>query len=57
MIVRAQATLSVVDGRRLVFDVVAHDEVERIAEGVHERILVDEQRFMARVQEKISQTD
>jgi predicted thioesterase len=53
MIVRAQATLSVVDGRRLVFDVVAHDEVERIAEGIHERVLVDEQRFLARVQEKI----
>ena len=57
MIVRAQATLSKVDGRRLVFDVVAHDEVERIAEGVHERVLVDEQRFLARVQEKISRTN
>ncbi len=29
MIVRAQATLSKVDGRRLVFDVVAHDEASR----------------------------
>ena len=57
MIVRAQATLSVVDGRRLVFDVVAHDEVERIAEGIHERVLVDGQRFLARVQEKISHTN
>ena len=57
MIVSAQATLSKVDGRRLVFDVVAHDEVERIAEGVHERVLVDEQRFLARVQEKISPTN
>ena len=57
MTVRAQATLSVVDGRRLVFDVVAHDEVERIAEGIHERVLVDEQRFVARVQEKISHTN
>ena len=54
MIVRAQATLSKVDGRRLVFDVVAHDEVERIAEGLHERVVVDEQRFLARVQEKTS---
>ena len=57
MIVRAQATLSKVDGRRLVFDVVAHDEVEQIAEGIHERVLVDEQRFLARVQEKISHTN
>ena len=57
MNVRAQAPLSVVDGRRLVFDVVAHDEVERIAEGIHERVLVDGQRFLARVQEKISHTN
>ncbi len=56
MIVRAQATLSKVDGRRLVFDVVAHDEAEQIAEGSHERVVVDEQRFLARVQEKISRS-
>lgn len=52
MIVRAQATLSAIDGRRLVFEVIAHDEVEQIAEGVHERVLVDEQRFLERVQGK-----
>jgi predicted thioesterase len=50
--VRAEARLVVVDGRRLVFDVVAHDPVERIAEGVHERVVVEEGRFLARVQEK-----
>ena len=53
MVVRAQATLSAIDGRRLVFEVVAHDEAEQIASGIHERVLVDEQRFLARVQEKI----
>ena len=57
MIVRAQATLSKVDGRRLVFDVVAYDEAEQIAEGIHERVLVNEQRFLARVQEKSSHTN
>ncbi len=57
MIVRAQATLFEVDGRRLVFDVVAHDEAEQIASGIHERVLVDEQRFLARAQEKISHTN
>jgi predicted thioesterase len=50
--VRSQATLTAVDDRRLVFEVVAYDEVEQIAHGVHERVLVDEQRFLARVQEK-----
>ena len=54
MIVRAQATLSAIDGRRLVFNVVAHDEAEQIASGIHERVVVDEQRFLARVQEKTS---
>lgn len=52
MVVRAEARLVVVDGRRLVFDVVAHDPVERIAEGVHERVVVEEGRFLARVKEK-----
>ena len=54
MIVRAQATLSAIDGRRLVFDVVAYDEAEQIASGIHERVIVDEQRFLARVREKTS---
>ena len=54
MIVRAPATLSAIDGRRLVFDVVAYDEAEQIASGIHERVIVDEQRFLARVQEKTS---
>ena len=54
MIVRAEATLSEIDGRRLVFDVVAHDDAEQIASGIHERVVVDEQRFLARVQEKTS---
>lgn len=53
MAVQAQATLTAVDGRRLVFHVVAHDEVELIAEGSHERVIVDEQRFLARVREKL----
>ena len=52
MVVRAEARLAAIDGRRLIFDVVAHDEVELIAEGVHERVMVDEQRFLARVQQK-----
>lgn len=56
-VVRAEATLTIVDGRRLTFHVVAHDEVEMIAEGTHERIVVDEQRFLARVREKASRAN
>ncbi|MFH1084870.1 MAG: thioesterase family protein [Chloroflexota bacterium] len=47
--VAAQATLIELDGRRAVFDVVAHDEVAKIGEGRHERFIVHRERFMARV--------
>lgn len=52
MAVRAEAIVTDVDGRRISFRVVAYDAVEQIAEGVHERIIVDEQRFLARAQTK-----
>jgi predicted thioesterase len=52
MTVRAVATLESVDGRRLVFRVEAWDDVEKIGEAVHERYVIDEARFMARVAQK-----
>lgn len=52
MTVSATATLVEVDGRRLRFEVVARDDAESIAVGEHERVVVDEQRFLARVSEK-----
>ena len=50
--VRAQATLRSQDGRQITFDIVAHDDVEKIAEAVHQRVLVDQGRFLARVAAK-----
>ena len=41
-----------VDGRRLRFKVEAWDEVEKIAEGEHERFLIDRSRFDERLTEK-----
>lgn len=41
-----------VDGRRLVFDVEAHDGIDTIARGRHERFVVDRARFTAKVAEK-----
>ena len=52
MTVTATARLVEVAGRALCFDVSARDDVESVAEGVHERVVVDEQRFMARVEGK-----
>ena len=52
MQVLARAELSQVDGRRLVFNVQAWDEVERIGEATHERFLVDTAAFIARARAK-----
>jgi len=51
MAVRIKATLREIDGRRLLFDLEAHDEKERIAEGHNERYVVN----LARFQEKLAQ--
>ncbi len=50
--VRARATLTEVDDRRLVFHVEAWDEVEPIGEARHERFIVDRERFEARLAKK-----
>ncbi len=47
------AELMEVDGRRLRFKVEAWDEMEKIAEGEHERFLIDRSRFDERLAEKI----
>ena len=49
--VTATAELVEIDGRRLVFQVTAHDERRLIGEGVHERARVQLDRFLARVEE------
>lgn len=52
MRVRARAVLREVDGRRFVYDVEAHDDLEKIAEGTHERFQINQARFLERVAEK-----
>ena len=52
MRVGARAELSKVEGRRLVFQVEAWDEVERIGEATHERFIVGVERFVASAQAK-----
>ena len=45
--VTVDVRLDEVQGRRLVFTVSAHDGVERISEGTHERFVIDAARFNA----------
>src|SRR5579875_229130 len=48
--VRAYAELLEIDGRRLVFKVEAYDEHQKIGEGIHERYIVQLERFLSRLQ-------
>lgn len=52
MTVSVEVRLERVEGRKLVFHVEAHDGVDRIASGTHERVVVDSARFRAKVAEK-----
>jgi predicted thioesterase len=53
--VTAGAELTSIDGRRLSFRVWADDEIDRIGEGTHERIVVNVARFDERAQRKAPQ--
>lgn len=48
------ATLTEIDGRRLVFSLEASDEKGPIGEGTHERFIIDIDRFMAKCQSKLN---
>jgi len=52
MQVRAIATLSAVEGRKLTFTIQAWDEAELIGEAVHERYIIELPKFMAKVEKK-----
>ncbi len=50
--VTVDVKLDRVEGRKLVFSLAAHDGVDRIAEGTHERFVIDAGKFNAKVTEK-----
>jgi predicted thioesterase len=50
--VTAHALLKEVDKNRLLFLVEAYDEIEKVAEGEHERILVPKERFLQKIERK-----
>jgi fluoroacetyl-CoA thioesterase len=52
LVVTAKVKLVEVDGRRLVFEVEAHDGVDVIAKGTHERFIIDRDRFTKKVRQK-----
>jgi predicted thioesterase len=52
MRVRVKATVREVEGRRLLFELEAYDEKEKIAEGQNERYVVNLEKFLERVAQK-----
>ena len=50
--VTVDVRLDSIDGRKLRFSVSAHDGVDKITEGTHERVVIDAARFNAKMDEK-----
>ncbi len=50
--VTVDLSLLKLEGRRLTFAVRAHDGVDAIAEGTHERFVIDRERFLRKLREK-----
>ena len=50
--VRAESLLTEISGRRLVFDVTAYDEFEKIAQGQNEQLVVSADGFLRKVRWK-----
>jgi len=51
--VTVEANLVAVDGRRLVFDVEAHDNMDLITRGRHERFIINKEKFDRRINDKL----
>ncbi len=54
--VTATVELIAMEGRKLVFAVEAHDGVDLISKGTHERFVIDKAKFDAKVQAKKNKT-
>jgi predicted thioesterase len=52
--IRVRTEVLSLDGNRINFSVEAWDNLEKIGEGKHERVVIDEARFLHRVEKKIA---
>lgn len=50
--VRVLAEVLAIEGNRVYFSIRAWDELEMIGEGEHERAVIEEQRFLRRIEKK-----
>ncbi len=53
MNVRARSQVTAVEGRKVTFKVEAWDDAEKIGEGTHQRMVVDDAKFRERFEQKM----
>jgi len=53
MEVRAEATVTAVEGKVITFELHAYDEAGEIGKGTHKRVLVNSQKFLERTYNKL----
>ncbi|HEY8298735.1 MAG TPA: hotdog domain-containing protein [Candidatus Baltobacteraceae bacterium] len=53
-IVRTEVEVVLVDGPRISFAVAVFDEQEAVAEGTHERYVIDRAKFRAKLEDKLA---
>jgi predicted thioesterase len=56
MEVRVRTEVTAVDGRKLTFALEAFDDIEKIGEAVHERFIIQAEKFNARVADKAAKS-
>ena len=52
MTVKAEAIITKIDGRKIIFDVKASDGVDEIGIGTHERFIVNKEKFQTKADNK-----
>lgn len=50
--ITCECELAQIDGRKLIFNVIVHDDFGPVGEGVHERFVINNDKFMSKVAEK-----
>jgi len=53
LIVTVNVKLEEVEGRKLVFSIVANDGIDKISEGTHDRFIIDAAKFNAKMAAKV----